>query len=306
MYNVPSGTYGVEDTTIDSARYNAFVDDVAQDLNHPRPILAGGTASTNAIDALTALSGEFARQAVVNYNSDPLRPGSIYSSSTATGSPVTNHAFVGIVYQVDANNMVVEVRDQNDSVVPGRLYIREKKAGVWSAWRGSGDEGSSSLTGDMFYGIIGTAPNASFVVNDKADASGSNLLTVRKSDGIIRGNGAVPPGMIMDFGGGTAPVGWLACDGQAVLIASYQELFNAIGATWGWNGSTTFNVPNLEFVTVATEAVSPAVLVIIKAPPIFRITTALMAIPAPCPTTTPTTSISCRKRWTGHQRTTTA
>ena len=159
---------------------------------------------------------------------------------------MTNHAFVGIVYQVDANNMVVEVRDQNDNVVPGRLYIREKKAGVWSAWLGSGDAGSSSLTGDMFYGIIGTAPNASFVVNDKADASGSNLLTVRKSDGIIRGNGAVPPGMIMDFGGGAAPVGWLSCDGQTLTIASYQELFNAIGSTWGWNGSTTFNLPNLQ------------------------------------------------------------
>ena len=98
----------------------------------------------------------------------------------------------------------------------------------------------------MFYGIIGTAPNAAFVVNNKADASGSNLLTVRKSDGIIRGNGAVPPGMIMDFGGGAAPVGWLLCDGATVPITSYQELFNAIGGTWGWNGSTTFNLPNLQ------------------------------------------------------------
>ena len=130
VYNVPSGTYGVEDSTIDSTRYNAFVDDVAQDLNHPRPILAGGTGATNAAAALVALGAEEALQVISNYNSDPIVAGSFYSLADATNPPVASHAFVGIAYQVDANNMVIEARDQNDSVVPGRLYIREEKAGA--------------------------------------------------------------------------------------------------------------------------------------------------------------------------------
>jgi hypothetical protein len=32
------------------------------------------------------------------------------------------------------NNLVVEARDQNDTVVPGSLWVREKKGGVWGPW----------------------------------------------------------------------------------------------------------------------------------------------------------------------------
>ena len=55
-----------------------------------------------------------------------------------------------------------------------------------------------------------------------------------------------PAGIIMAFAGSTAPTGFLACDGSAVLRATYATLFAAIGTTWGaGNGSTTFNVPDL-------------------------------------------------------------
>jgi hypothetical protein len=64
--------------------------------------------------------------------------------------------------------------------------------------------------------------------------------------GVLRGNGAVPPGTIMDFGMATEPVGWITCDGQAVSRTTFAALFAAIGTTWGaGDGSTTFNVPNL-------------------------------------------------------------
>jgi len=55
-----------------------------------------------------------------------------------------------------------------------------------------------------------------------------------------------PAGIIMAFAGSTAPTGFLACDGSAVLRATYATLFAAIGTTWGaGNGTTTFNVPDL-------------------------------------------------------------
>ena len=38
----------VSGTTIESAKYNGNVNDVEQDLNTPRPIVAGGTGATNA------------------------------------------------------------------------------------------------------------------------------------------------------------------------------------------------------------------------------------------------------------------
>ena len=55
------------------------------------------------------------------------------------------------------------------------------------------------------------------------------------------------PGFIKDFAGTSAPTGYLACDGSAVSRTTYAALFSAIGTTWGTgDGSTTFNVPNLQ------------------------------------------------------------
>ena len=57
--------------------------------------------------------------------------------------------------------------------------------------------------------------------------------------------GAVPPGAIMEYGGSTAPAGWLLCDGSAVSRATYAALFAAIGTAYGaGDNSTTFNVPD--------------------------------------------------------------
>lgn len=61
----------------------------------------------------------------------------------------------------------------------------------------------------------------------------------------IDGVAVVPPGTIVEYGGGTAPFGWLLCDGAAVSRATYADLFAALGTTYGaGDGSTTFNVPN--------------------------------------------------------------
>lgn len=56
----------------------------------------------------------------------------------------------------------------------------------------------------------------------------------------------LPPGLVMAFGGATAPDGWLVCDGSAISRNVYSLLFGAIGTTYGaGDGSTTFNLPDL-------------------------------------------------------------
>lgn len=56
----------------------------------------------------------------------------------------------------------------------------------------------------------------------------------------------IPAGAISAYGGGTAPSGYLRCDGAAVSRSAYSALFSAIGTQWGaGDGSTTFNLPNL-------------------------------------------------------------
>ena len=52
-------------------------------------------------------------------------------------------------------------------------------------------------------------------------------------------------GEIRMFGGNFAPQGWAFCGGQQLPIAEYDVLFNLIGTTYGGDGQTTFNLPDL-------------------------------------------------------------
>lgn len=52
-------------------------------------------------------------------------------------------------------------------------------------------------------------------------------------------------GEIRLFAGTFAPNGWLFCDGQQLPISEYETLFNLIGTTYGGDGQTTFNLPDL-------------------------------------------------------------
>ena len=54
-------------------------------------------------------------------------------------------------------------------------------------------------------------------------------------------------GAIKPWTKATAPAGYLLCDGSAVSRTTYAELFAVTGTTYGvGNGSTTFNVPQLQ------------------------------------------------------------
>jgi hypothetical protein len=58
IYSPPAGTSGVPNTKVESAKYNAFVADLTNDLNLARPIVAGGTGATTKSGAQQALDLE--------------------------------------------------------------------------------------------------------------------------------------------------------------------------------------------------------------------------------------------------------
>jgi microcystin-dependent protein len=69
------------------------------------------------------------------------------------------------------------------------------------------------------------------------DFDGANLTDVE----------GVNTGIIIPWSDTTAPSGFLECDGSAVSRSTYSALFAVVGTTYGaGNGSTTFNVPNLQ------------------------------------------------------------
>lgn len=63
---------------------------------------------------------------------------------------------------------------------------------------------------------------------------------------VFGGINALPPaGAIFDYGGTSAPAGYLLCDGASLLRATYPALFTAIGTTFGAADGTHFNVPDM-------------------------------------------------------------
>ena len=77
------------------------------------------------------------------------------------------------------------------------------------------------------------------------EAPGSDSLNEQIRDNLKYVKESLPAGIMMGYGGATAPSQWLLCDGTAVSRATYSALFSAIGVAYGvGNGSTTFNLPD--------------------------------------------------------------
>jgi microcystin-dependent protein len=52
-------------------------------------------------------------------------------------------------------------------------------------------------------------------------------------------------GEIRMFAGNFAPAGWMFCEGQQLAISENETLFQLIGTTYGGDGQSTFNLPDL-------------------------------------------------------------
>lgn len=89
---------------------------------------------------------------------------------------------------------------------------------------------------------VGTFEQYGSLTNDNT----GNALPSQTSNGNWQylNPASVAPGVMTDFGGSSAPFGWLLCDGTSYATASYPALFSAIGYGWGGSGAN-FNVPDL-------------------------------------------------------------
>lgn len=104
--------------------------------------------------------------------------------------------------------------------------------------------GTALVAGEIVAGCLYTASYDSG--NDEWLIHGGNL-TARLS-------ALVPAGIIIPYGGTSAPTGYLLCYGQAVSRTTYATLFSAISTTYGvGDNSTTFNLPDLRGRVVAGQ-----------------------------------------------------
>ncbi len=82
----------------------------------------------------------------------------------------------------------------------------------------------------------------------QSNASVGGILTVPTVSSLTTLNGTInfltPVGTITMYCAGTAPTGWLICDGTSYLRSAYPALSAIIGSNFGGN-PTNFNVPDL-------------------------------------------------------------
>jgi len=223
----------VDGTTIESAVYNGYTNDVSNDLNTPRPVVAGGTGANNAATARFNLAAEAAAQVVTNYDSHVWVPGSFRSAAGATGAPGAN-AFAGVCYIGEAladpptnQNVVVEARDVGNALKPGPVFTRQKTAGTWSAW--SGASGSDDAT------------NRAAIYAAPFDALAYNGMQI---------NGSMDVSQELGLGGYTGANGRI-CDGWALAKVGTMVVPTLAGADLRFPG---FN--NLLYVSVTTAQTS--------------------------------------------------
>ena len=79
---------------------------------------------------------------------------------------------------------------------------------------------------------------------NKYDSTTGDLIPIHSGEVMYADS---PIGTILSYGGTTAPSGFLLCNGAAVSRTTYGDLFAVIGTSYGaGDGSTTFNIPNLQ------------------------------------------------------------
>lgn len=92
-----------------------------------------------------------------------------------------------------------------------------------------------------------TTPRLGLVKPDPTDLVDITVLNSNSDKIDASYVGLIVTGMVMPYAGTAAPSGWLLANGQAVSRTTYADLFAVVGTTYGGgNGSTTFNVPNLQ------------------------------------------------------------
>jgi len=78
------------------------------------------------------------------------------------------------------------------------------------------------------------------------NGSGTAVQITSGATVVATASSNTPPGIMLPYGGSSAPAGYLLCNGAAVSRATYAALFAITGTIYGvGDGATTFNLPSM-------------------------------------------------------------
>lgn len=153
----------------------------------------------------------------------------------------------------EARNAVLVVQGANSAVrkivapLVEKFYtVSNQTSGGYAVTIG----GSTGLTVSIPNGFTGQVycDGSNFYSAMTSSAGNYNVTGDLVVAGSITAQGTsniVPAGSLLMWSTGSAPAGYLLCNGDAVSRSTYATLFSVVGTTFGaGNGSTTFNLPN--------------------------------------------------------------
>lgn len=99
---------------------------------------------------------------------------------------------------------------------------------------------------DASTGVGGLGPSQSQTYVDGTKLMGQQYGHAAKEIAdLVTTDPIIPIGVVNPFAGGSAPSGWLLCDGAEVSQVTYPTLYALILATWGTAASGQFKLPDL-------------------------------------------------------------
>lgn len=203
-----------------------------------KTLIGNATAGTADPEVVTPATYHFGMGAHQLY----LATSSVTADTLASSAVTSAKILDGTIATADVADQAVTLAKIVNASAASRFMLRGSAsgAGVWQ--EGTADGATIEFNGTAIRvkasGITSNELGTSAVTTAKINA---NAVTDAKMDALS----VVPVGTIVDYGGTTAPSGWLLCYGQAISRSTYSALFTAISTNYGiGDGSTTFNVPD--------------------------------------------------------------
>jgi microcystin-dependent protein len=192
---------------------------------------SGDQAGTWGTTTNTSL-GSILEQAIAGVSGGPYVSGTYPTVNFPTDADITLTANNG---SVDQSRSMVLVVTSTGSLTATRNVIAPASASKVYIIKNS-TTGGQSIQIKYATGTGITVGNGATV---PVYGDGSNFYTAVTN--------TVPAGSIQMWATGTAPTGYVLCNGAAISRTAYPILFGVIGTTFGvGDGSTTFNVPNYQ------------------------------------------------------------
>lgn len=225
IYSLPAGSIVSTGDTILPTQHNTPLNDIASDLNLPRPVVAGGTGADNAADALVNL-GLTATAAEINSALDGIT--ATATELNALDGVTTTAAQLNSVQQLSGRNLVI-----NGS---GRINQRGYVSGTATS-------GANEFTLDRWY-VVTSGQSLTFTGDDSGRTMTAPAGGVRQS---IEGASIVGGTYVVSFTGtATCSVnGTTRASGDTFTLTANTSIYIQFS-------SGTFSNVQLELGSIAT------------------------------------------------------